>query len=463
MGRRPAKLVGCVTGVRDIAVLLLALSGCAPGPPDLRVTFVDAPPRAHPGELRFQVFFTEEQRACDELEAMVVPQPSVPSVTLTDLQDQRGTEWPAFIELHPQRGSAAGRVFGVVLLSKVPHATFCSGPVRAEAASAGAAVHLLRTRPGPSMTTSRIHFSVTPVAGGRMLAVGNGGLAELSSPGADDWSVLPPLFLPRYWHAASALADGRVLIIGGLSPESGGTIAMPRVEAVDPLSGESTLVTSLERPRALHSAVSLRDGRVLVTGGTHRLEGLASAELYDPDAGTWTLTGPMAEPRSRHTTTLLPDGTVLIAGGWGAGGALASTELYDPASGTFGGGPQMQAARVRHVAVLLADGSVLVAGGNDDTFAERYVPEAHAFVSAGALALPESDPCAARLPSGQVALVGEGQLVHLYQPADNSWSERAVLSRQRRGCAAWPAPHGGLMVAGGDDGDSLASTEVVEP
>jgi hypothetical protein len=90
--------------------------------------------------------------------------------------------------------------------------------------------------------------------------------------------------------------------------------------------------------RIYHLATPLPGGMVLVMGGTNSVidGGVAveSAELYDSATGSWTATVSMPVPRGGYTATLLRDGTVLVAGGSGAGGYLATAELYDPGSGS---------------------------------------------------------------------------------------------------------------------------------
>jgi Kelch motif len=92
--------------------------------------------------------------------------------------------------------------------------------------------------------------------------------------------------------------------------------------------------------RTFHAATRLANGRVLVTGGApdgwiYNGPFQASAELYDPKTGTFTATGPMADTLASQTATLLPDGHVLIAGGYDGIADVTTAELYDPKTGTF--------------------------------------------------------------------------------------------------------------------------------
>src|SRR6059058_5718158 len=181
---------------------------------------------------------------------------------------------------------------------------------------------------------------------------------------------LDPLVVPRTGHAATALADGRVLITGGR--DGAGTI-VAIAEIFDPATETSTAVGALVTARVSHTATLLPNGRVLIAGGTSATGSLSSAEIFDPanpGAGFRVLSATMGAARAGHTATLLKDGTVLIAGGDVAGTA----EIFDPTTETFSSTLlTMAAPRIGHTATLFSNDSVLLAGGNTDSM-ELFTP-----------------------------------------------------------------------------------------
>ncbi len=115
-----------------------------------------------------------------------------------------------------------------------------------------------------------------------------------------------------------------------------------------PTSGLFWRLTGKPRTqRYFHTATLLPNGMVLVAGGID-ISASASAELYDPASGTWTITGSLNTGRVYHTATLLPNGMVLVAGGIDSRTYSASAELYDPASGTWTTTGSLNTARSAH-------------------------------------------------------------------------------------------------------------------
>src|ERR1035441_1046068 len=137
---------------------------------------------------------------------------------------------------------------------------------------------------------------------------------------------------------------------------------------------------NLQDQRYFHTATLLPNGKVLVAGGAHPdvycLAGIASAELYDPAVGSFALTGSMTIGRYAQTSTLLPTGKVLVAGGFSSDSnsdcfeldgapALITTDLYDPSNNSFAPTGNMAEERAGHTATLLTNGKVLIAGGDN--------------------------------------------------------------------------------------------------
>src|SRR5436190_2133048 len=204
------------------------------------------------------------------------------------------------------------------------------------------------------------------LAAGATLAMAN--LIDASS--SSQVEQLGLLAVPRTGHAATALADGSVLITGG---RDNAGIIVATAEVFDPTNVTSTAIGVLNIARIDHTATLLADGRVLIAGGTSASGALTSVEIFDPanpGAGFRVLSATMGAARTRHTATRLHNGTVLIAGGDAAG----SAEIFNPTTETFSSALlAMAAPRIGHTATLFSDDSVLLAGGNTDSM-ELFTP-----------------------------------------------------------------------------------------
>src|SRR3982751_627210 len=93
---------------------------------------------------------------------------------------------------------------------------------------------------------------------------------------------------------------------------------------------------SLNAGRVFAAANLLKNGKVLVVGGSDGAQIPASAELYDPAAHTCSATGALYTGHFGAAVALLQNGKVLVAGGGDSTGTFLSTaELYDPAAGRW--------------------------------------------------------------------------------------------------------------------------------
>jgi hypothetical protein len=213
----------------------------------------------------------------------------------------------------------------------------------------------------------------------------------------------------RVMHSSIRLTDGRVLVAGGVSGETGVSLA----ELWDPLTGAWTATEDIAREEVpglallddgevlmvgakrtwifnpvnhrwrrvsdlIHrhtfgATVTLGDGRVMVVGG----EGAAECEIFDPEFNLWREGPSLNGIRAVPGAVVLATGQVVVAGGadrsWSVGGGV---EIFDPQDGGWTAIQPMDARRLAHTMTVLRDGSVLVTGGTTSVLEEPYVGQA---------------------------------------------------------------------------------------
>lgn len=348
-------------------------------------------------------------------------------------------------------GSLTALVITLALVAGCQAAPATSTPTSADSTTPSASTPPSPTSSGPSPTATPAPTPAPSVV-------------------AAHWEPAGTMSAGRIGPHAVLLGDGRVLVMGGDTPGEEGTEGSARVESWDPATGAWRTTESLNNPRTQFAALSLADGRVLVTGGLNDSEqSFSSTYVYDPRPGyeTWSKVGLLGTARTAPAAALLPDGRVLVAGGYyhtgpiegGAaapdailasdrraapgtgesrrvplddvdvppfGYALATAELFDPATGSWSGTGAMNFARVGAAAVTLSDGRVLVVGSSPLPVtkvdsrayfsAEIYDPATGRFSLAGQL--PEIDRSALEslgvpLPDGDPQPAANGTLAAL--------------------------------------------------
>lgn len=207
---------------------------------------------------------------------------------------------------------------------------------------------------------------------------------EIYDPQTAQFAMTGSMHYPRLFAFANLLHDGTVLISGGLTVSTDGSVSYPpTAELFDPVTGtfSDTADMATIHLAYLSTATTLRDGRVLFTSDWYYG---ATAEIYDPLLASFSPAGIMQESRSYHSAHLLPDGKVLVVGGWN-GVTTASTELFDPLTGSFSLSGSMLSPRHRHGAATLGGGRVLVAGGSDwdgtGKFGDSFLDSAEIYTS----------------------------------------------------------------------------------
>jgi serine/threonine-protein kinase PknK len=241
-------------------------------------------------------------------------------------------------------------------------------------------------------------------------------------------------------EVASAVADGRVWVIGGLTAAGASAV----VESYDPATDRWAPGPAL--PVALHHPIAATyRGEIVVMGGF-----LAAASLYDRPsdrvfalrAGAWVDLPPLRRLRGAAAAAAVGD-VVVVAGGRNVSALIGPTEIFDGSSWRDG---EAIPTRRDHLSAASDGRSVFTVGGR--------------FLSPGALAaaVERFDPTTGgweRLPAlptprgGQGAAIAGGRLVvaggedpsgvyddvEVYDIAGQSWSTLPPMPTPRHGLA----------------------------
>jgi hypothetical protein len=326
------------------------------------------------------------------------------------------------------------------------------------------------------------------LADGRVLVTGGQEIAsdgsferpaptEVIDPVSGSIATVGPMVHSRYGHTATLLSDGRVLIVGGDVSIGPNPASNASTELFDPSTGSFSETGSLNHARMYHRATLLADGRVLITGGVEAGSNTLAAELFDPANESFTSVGSLHAGRTDHSATLLADGRVLVAGGNGldaagfvADDAIATAEVFDPQTGQFTDSSPLTTERSQHAALLLEDGRVLIAGGfnfdGEPRTSELFDPATGTFERGASTLDPLGSTTAAALPDGQVLVVGESDPLELFDPSASGPIAPTPAPRNdlagavtaasppaiaRFGHTATRLPDGRVLVAGGTE------------
>jgi hypothetical protein len=303
--------------------------------------------------------------------------------------------------------------------------------------------------------------------------------AQAAAPGT--FVPLGPMATGRHAPTVTLLSDGTVLFTGGEARNGIYILATRTTERFDPKTNQFAFDAPMIIAREFHSAALLKDGRVLVLGGTNQFNSvLASAEVYDPASRTFAPVGRMAQGRWLATATLLQDGRVLVVGGFtdSNGTKLTKTaELFDPATATFQQTGSLSQGRTDHRAVLLSDGRVAILSGLDEKnqtvrSVEIYDPKTGSFTVQGQTTVSHIDGAALLVPGDKILLaggfdgaVGSLSSIEVYDPATGQATVIGYMSEPRDQAVVVTLADGQILVAGGvkDANTIFSSAELIDP
>lgn len=301
------------------------------------------------------------------------------------------------------------------------------------------------------------------------------------TPRGEKFVRVGDLLEARSNHTATRLADGTVLVTGGLGT---GYAALGTSERFDPAASTFASAASLSTPRFDHTATMLpRDGRVLVIGGSTSISGpaTASVEVYNPIVDRFNSIGDLTLPRARHAAIAYVDAKsgwqcVLVAGGDGA--AAKTAEVFDMSIGKFKLTGKVPHERMGGTLVPLADGRIAFAGGTDTHGGARrdvdlFDPATLTWKSSATMLLPRAGATIAPTPDGTFVVIGgvvdtpgclecPTRYLHRIERFDAKTEsfqfESATCTASRSGACAALLDGGLVLITGGGE-----SSEVYDP
>ncbi|MHB2156512.1 Kelch repeat-containing protein [Calditrichota bacterium GD2] len=220
-----------------------------------------------------------------------------------------------------------------------------------------------------SLNIPRYNHASVLMADGNILVSGGSGYydmlnsCEIYDYKNDEWHLTTPMNSKRYLHRLVLLPNNKILAIGGWKNSS--------CEIFDPETETWKYTDSLkDKHWDAYTVTELQDGKVLICGGYYlTFDGnpsvqLNSCEIYDYKTEKWTYAAPMHYKRSGHSATLLKNGKVLVVGGSTDNAfELNKCEIYDPEENRWIEIDSLKIARDTHNAILLQNGKVLISGG----------------------------------------------------------------------------------------------------
>ncbi|QOV91781.1 Kelch repeat-containing protein [Humisphaera borealis] len=323
--------------------------------------------------------------------------------------------------------------------------------------SAGPSLPASRAGGGAALVGSEIHFF-----GGRSrtLALGDMDYGDhwvLPVNGGTTWESRAAMPNPRN-HLAGAAVNGLVYAIGGqhLADEFGGN--QVELDAYNPTTNTWTRLADLSVARGhISSSVLVRNGRILVIGGTVNGD-LPSSDIaeYDPATNAWSKLQSLPQGRKTPVAGLIGDKLFVVggdspnpvAGGW-----------VGQISKTWSTGTPLPVALGEVAGGVIAGKMYIVGEGSSATLA--YNISTGAWQSNLAVRPFVGNHHVAEVVSGRLYLIGglggssEGK-VQIYNPLTNTWSTGANMPFAA-GSSSSAVINGEIFVAGGIIGSSTTN------
>lgn len=269
-------------------------------------------------------------------------------------------------------------------------------------------------------------------------------------------------------QVASAVADGTVWVIGGITDAA----ASPLVEGYDPAI--DTWKTGIPLPVALSHAMAVTyRGEIVVLGGWAangaNLTAVSSTKVYAQRGGGWVELPPMLSPHVAGGAVVVGD-QIVVSGGQADGQLVPTTEVFD---GTAWHKVTDLPTPREHLGMATDGTYAYVVGGRDlssdknSSALERYDPKTDSWAALAPLPAPRGG-VGATVADGRLIVAGGEEPttvdanVYAFDIASNTWSELPAMPTGRHGLAVAAVDKTVYAIGGAAQPSHTASTGVGE-
>jgi len=300
---------------------------------------------------------------------------------------------------------------------------------------------------------------------GEVLAFSLGSDVHVWNPTTNTFSQHPAPFGDLHCAGHSTLADGKVMVIGGVNVEP--FVGTKVAATFDPVTRSWTQQTTMQYARWYPTATTLPDGRLLATSGTDAGKAKVTIpEIYDPASNTWSLlTGASRTQELYPFTYVLPNGKV-----FNVGRDQKTWYLDTSGAGSWTPGPTPQWSNVSggccsEAGTMYGIGKIMRSGGGDPAHARTAVID----MTAATPAWQETAPMAFPRRRHNIVIMADGNLLavggtkvgddpaqavlpsEIWDRDTKAWRTVAGLSLPRMyHSASLLLPDGRVVASGGD-------------
>jgi hypothetical protein len=366
-------------------------------------------------------------------------------------------------------GSAAS-----VETTDLPRPVPLAAPVAPEIASVDAAAPIDTGEWGPLLDWGIQAKHMVTLSTNKVLVWSTGSNARVWDPATGTFTLAPATFGDLHCAGQSTLADGRVIVVGGVAgaPHDGTNIT----SLFDPVTQTWTQGANMSDYRWYASSTTLADGRVLATSGDAP-DGSRSQvpEIYDPVTDTWTrLTGAVRDQPLYSFMFVLPNGRPYESG---SKTSTATLDVNGAGSWTAGPTARYSTSGYSESAVMHRPGKILRAGGGDPAHARTQVVD----MTVATPAWREIAPMSFARRRMNLTILADGTVMaiggtgaaddaaaavlqgEIWDPTTESWTTVASMGEARMYHSASVLLPDGRVVVGGGEAAGRLRAQIYSP